>query len=162
MALLQLVAYGAQDIYLGGGSNVSFHNVTYRRHESFTISSETDKAKKMNLRQMLRNMLCIHNNVTKKINLAEPFIVPLLKNTECPITFTEISGDFIECTVCKICYNFSDENVKKWFKTHSKCSLCRGAMNKTVKNIHGYNTVYSALKSESESKINYYYSNSDY
>ena len=33
--LLQLVAYGAQDVYLTGNPQITFFKVTYRRHTNF-------------------------------------------------------------------------------------------------------------------------------
>lgn len=37
--LLQLVAYGAQDVYLTGNPQVTFFKVVYRRHTNFAIES---------------------------------------------------------------------------------------------------------------------------
>lgn len=37
--LMQLVAYGAQDIYLTGSPQITFWKVTYRRHTNFAIES---------------------------------------------------------------------------------------------------------------------------
>lgn len=37
--LLQLVAYGAQDVYLSGSPQITFFKVVYRRHTSFAIES---------------------------------------------------------------------------------------------------------------------------
>ena len=37
--LMQLVAYGAQDIYLSGNPQVTFFKVMYRRHTNFAIES---------------------------------------------------------------------------------------------------------------------------
>ena len=33
--LMQLVAYGAQDVYLTGNPQITFWKVTYRRHTNF-------------------------------------------------------------------------------------------------------------------------------
>jgi hypothetical protein len=38
-ANLQLVAYGAQDIYLTGNPQITFFKVVYRRHSNFAIES---------------------------------------------------------------------------------------------------------------------------
>ena len=38
-ALMQLVAYGAQDIYLTGNPQITFFNLVYRRHTNFSIES---------------------------------------------------------------------------------------------------------------------------
>ena len=35
--LMQLVAYGAQDIYLTGNPQISFFKAVYKRHTNFTI-----------------------------------------------------------------------------------------------------------------------------
>ena len=37
--LLQLVAYGAQDIYLTGNPQITFFKVVYRRHTNFSVES---------------------------------------------------------------------------------------------------------------------------
>lgn len=37
--LMQLVAYGAQDIYLTGNPQITFYKVVYRRHTNFSIES---------------------------------------------------------------------------------------------------------------------------
>jgi len=37
--LLQLVAYGAQDVYLTGNPQITFWKVTYRRHTNFSVES---------------------------------------------------------------------------------------------------------------------------
>lgn len=160
--LMQLVAYGAQDIYLSGRPQITF-NMNRQRHQTFSLSTnETKKVTiemdpRQKLRYMLEPLLDMHKKVVRKLDLNETFIVPVLRNTECPITYSEITDDFIECKVCKICYNYSDENVIKWFHSHNKCSLCRGEIDKTLKNIHGYNTIYSALKFEMNLKKHSYY-----
>ena len=35
--LMQLVAYGAQDIYLTGNPQITFFKVVYRRHTNFSV-----------------------------------------------------------------------------------------------------------------------------
>ena len=37
--LLQLVAYGAQDIYLTGNPQITFFKVVYRRHTNFSMET---------------------------------------------------------------------------------------------------------------------------
>ena len=37
--LLQLVAYGAQDVYLTGNPQITFFKVVYRRHTNFSLES---------------------------------------------------------------------------------------------------------------------------
>ena len=37
--LLQLAAYGAQDVYLTGNPQITFFKVVYRRHTNFSLES---------------------------------------------------------------------------------------------------------------------------
>ena len=37
--LMQLVAYGAQDVYLTGDPQITFFKVVYRRHTNFSVES---------------------------------------------------------------------------------------------------------------------------
>ena len=37
--LMQLVAYGAQDVYLTGNPQITFFKVVYRRHTNFSMES---------------------------------------------------------------------------------------------------------------------------
>ena len=37
--IMQLVAYGAQDIYLTGNPQITFFKVVYRRHTNFSMES---------------------------------------------------------------------------------------------------------------------------
>ena len=37
--LLQLVAYGAQDVYLTGNPQITFFKVVYRRHTNFAMEA---------------------------------------------------------------------------------------------------------------------------
>jgi len=37
--LLQLVAYGAQDVYLTGNPQITFFKVVYRRHTNFALET---------------------------------------------------------------------------------------------------------------------------
>ena len=39
--LMQLVAYGAQDVYLTGNPQITFFKVAYRRHTNFAMQAMT-------------------------------------------------------------------------------------------------------------------------
>ena len=59
--LMQLVAYGAQDVYLNGNPQITFFKVVYRRHTNFaveaieqTFSGSVDFGRKASL-QIRRN-----------------------------------------------------------------------------------------------------------
>jgi hypothetical protein len=66
-ALMQLVAYGAQDIYLTGNPQITFFKVLYRRHTNFaleeieqTFNGTADFGKKVSC-TVSRNGDLIHN-----------------------------------------------------------------------------------------------------
>ena len=49
--LMQLVAYGAQDIYLTGNPQITFFKVVYRRHTNFSMEcvEQTMKSERSSL-----------------------------------------------------------------------------------------------------------------
>jgi len=57
--LMQLVAYGAQDIYLTGNPQITFFKVVYRRHTNFSMES---------IQQTLNGTAGFGNNVTATIS----------------------------------------------------------------------------------------------
>ena len=57
--LLQLVAYGAQDIYLTGNPQITFFKVVYRRHTNFSMES---------IQQNFLNSVDFGNKVTSTIS----------------------------------------------------------------------------------------------
>ena len=57
--LLQLVAYGAQDVYLTGNPQITFFKVVYRRHTNFAIES---------IRQVFNGQAEYGNTITCQIS----------------------------------------------------------------------------------------------
>ena len=57
--LMQLVAYGAQDIYLTGNPQITFFKVVYRRHTNFSMES---------IRQTFNGTADFGNDVTATIS----------------------------------------------------------------------------------------------
>jgi hypothetical protein len=57
--LMQLVAYGAQDIYLTGNPQITFFKVVYRRHTNFSMEA---------IEQTLDGTVAIGNNVSATIS----------------------------------------------------------------------------------------------
>ena len=53
----------------------------------------------------------------------KPINTPILKNTECPITLNEITDLDLECSTCKMCYDYN--TTIHYFKNKSTCSHCR-------------------------------------
>ena len=60
-ALMQLVAYGAQDVYLTGNPQITFFKVVYKRHTNFSMEL---------IQQVLSGSSNFGNNVRCKINRA--------------------------------------------------------------------------------------------
>ena len=56
---MQLVAYGAQDIYLTGNPQITFFKVVYRRHTNFSMES---------IRQTFNGTADFGNDVTATIS----------------------------------------------------------------------------------------------
>ena len=57
--LMQLVAYGAQDIYLTGNPQITFFKVVYRRHTNFSMES---------IEQTLSGTVGLGNKVTATVS----------------------------------------------------------------------------------------------
>jgi hypothetical protein len=56
---MQLVAYGAQDVYLTGNPQITFFKVVYRRHTNFSMES---------IQQTLTGSLSFGNTVTATVS----------------------------------------------------------------------------------------------
>ena len=56
--ILQLVAYGAQDVYLTGNPQITFFKVIYRRHTNYAVES---------IKQTLNGTVNFGNRVTVQI-----------------------------------------------------------------------------------------------
>ena len=79
-ALMQLVAYGAQDVYLTGNPQITFFKVVYRRHTNFsveTIEHAVDSAKPGG-----RYTVTVHRNGDLATNCALRVKVPALSSTD--------------------------------------------------------------------------------
>ena len=78
--LMQLVAYGAQDVYLTGNPQITFFKVVYRRHTNFsieTIEHAIDSAKPGG-----RYTITVHRNGDLATNCALRIKLPALSNTD--------------------------------------------------------------------------------
>ena len=78
--LMQLVAYGAQDVYLTGNPQITFFKVVYRRHTNFsveTIEHAVDSAKPGG-----RYTVTVHRNGDLATNCALRVKVPALSSTD--------------------------------------------------------------------------------
>merc|ERR1711861_30537 len=87
--LMQLVAYGAQDIYLTGNPQITFFKVVYRRHTNFsmeaieqTFNGTADFGKKVQC-TISRNGDLIH----------KVYLQVTLPLVECPQNMDGVRGD---------------------------------------------------------------------
>ncbi len=156
--LMWLHAYGIQG-FPSPSTSPSTSNlwtVRYKRNEYFTIEPAIDCGIiRETLKIKLNALLSIHKEILKKIDNCESFVVPVLKNIECPITYNKITNEFIDCAVCKTCYDYSDEKVIQWFLLKSECSICKSTIKNITKNIQGYNTILYELKVQTTNQTSY-------
>lgn len=131
--LMQLVAYGAQDVYLNGNSNITFFTVQYRRYPNFSTE----------LLDNCHNMIYLdyldHNKKT-------PVIINkhIIGYNICPITQSKIKENELYMT-CDICHcNYLKDSLDLWLENHNNCPNCRG--NWTSKII--YKNVNEEIKNE--------------
>jgi len=109
--LLQLVAYGAQDVYLTGNPQITFFKVVYRRHTNFAIEAIEQTATGSNSLgsratfQLTRNGDLIHrvyfygkikNNSSSSVALVPNFGQRLLKTIELEIGGQRIDKHYSE------------------------------------------------------------------
>jgi len=145
--LLQLVAYGAQDVYLTGNPQITFFKVVYRRHTNFAIEAIQQTPTGSNSLgsrasiQITRNGDLIHriyfNGKIKNTSSADAVaLVPnfgqkLLKTVE-----LEIGGQRI------------DKHYSEWLYIWNELSLPVGKRD-------GYNVMVGANSTNSCTKLNY-------
>ena len=96
--------------------------------------------------EKLDRLLILHQFLSYQINFANPIVKPQLKNTTCPISLGDISNEFIECTTCGTCYDYSNTSTVGWFSQHNKCAVCRQQFVISVKHVGGENVLYNQLK----------------
>ena len=110
--LLQLVAYGAQDVYLTGNPQITFFKVVYRRHTNFAIEAIQQTASGSNslgsrtTYQITRNGDLIHRvyfygklkntSGSKKVALVPNVGQKLLKTVELEIGGQRIDKHYSE------------------------------------------------------------------
>jgi len=73
--LLQLVAYGAQDVYLTGNPQITFFKVVYRRHTNFSIES---------IRQSFSGNFDFGNRVTSQISRNGDLVSKMILEVDLP------------------------------------------------------------------------------
>jgi hypothetical protein len=125
-ALMQLVAYGAQDTFLTGNPQITFFRTTYRRHTNFANVEPLDHVQFNDIEY--ENIYDINKWTIKFVIILETD-----RNMECPINLEPINlnDQYCRCSQCK--HNFSKEALVEAFKTNHTCPMCRSEWNdKTV------------------------------
>ncbi len=91
----------------------------------------------------IANAVRLHGLILKEIDISNPICKNEIKNTECPITLTEITNQYIQCDNCKLCYDY--EGTEQWFNFNQYCSYCTQPISKTPQ-ILQYNLIYRYLQ----------------
>jgi len=89
--LLQLVAYGAQDVYLTGNPQITFFKVAYRRHTNFALEA---------IEQTFNGNATYGSRVTCQITrngdlINRVYFVGTIKNTNTAITTSSVNNECI-------------------------------------------------------------------
>lgn len=118
--LMQLIAYGAQDIYL-----TSNYSDNYSDYDSDYDSDD-------NLHQNMNNLQID----TKNWYQFDRPIKATDKNNECPITLEKIGPNESYCICAECNYIFNAEELKKALKTHNECPMCLSEWKSTIEYVN--------------------------
>ena len=120
--LMQLVAYGAQDVYLTGNPQITFFKVVYRRHTNFSVES---------IEQTLNGTVGAGNTVS--CNLSR-------------------NGDLVNNLLLEVtCTSGADSRAQGWMNAVSECSVEIGGQ-QIDKQYGEWMNVWTELTTSSEQK----------
>jgi hypothetical protein len=105
--LLQLVAYGAQDVYF---SDSDFNQSDFEYDNEFT--------------NQLNNLNNRFNSLNIEWHKFERPIKSTDKNNECPITLEKINLNDTYCMCLDCNYIFNANGLKIALQTHNECPMC--------------------------------------
>ena len=116
---MQLVAYGAQDVYLTGSNPIpTFFSTTFYRHQNFALNINNDTE---------------NNNIEPTpILIQKPEIIikylrlePDGGNNQCVISLEliEENGEYWQCNTCNKVVTW--ETAELWISQHKTCPYCR-------------------------------------
>ena len=146
--LMQLVAYGAQDIYLTGNPQITFFKVVYRRHTNFSCES---------IKQTFNGTNSFGSTVTATIsrngdlvtNMYLQFQLPALKrqvdihadnNNNDAIAYTnEVANALVKEVELEIGGQRIDNHYSEWLSIWSELNLTQSQKGQTV--FEGYNSM---------------------
>ena len=116
--LLQLVAYGAQDVYLTGNPQITFFKVVYRRHTNFSIES---------IQQTFNGSAGAGKRVTCQISRNGDLVHKLyLVLTNGTIAINKDGRDLIEKVEIEIGGQLIDRQYGNWMKIWNELTLPSG------------------------------------
>ena len=139
--LMQLVAYGAQDIYLTGNPQITFFKVVYRRHTNFSCEA---------IEQTFNGSNGFGNTVTATIsrngdlvtNMYLQVELPALKavdNAEQPFYTDEVGNALVKEVELEIGGQRIDKHYAEWLSIWSELNLSVSQKGQSVMN--GYNSM---------------------
>ena len=158
--LRSLMVIGSHDIYYRQEpsnnftrdyiyTNIQNQNKVFFKFECPPIPIPIIEQPKIQVRNLYLTVDFIKNIITilkqhQYILSYKPINTPILKNTECPITLNEITDLYLECSTCKMCYDYN--TTIHYFKNKSTCSHCRQNIDiKTLSQTHS-SQIYLMLK----------------
>jgi len=121
--LMQLVAYGAQDIYLTGNPQITFFKVVYRRHTNFSMES---------IQQTFNGSADFGGDVSATISRNGDLVYRMYLEHTCKFTASGAGGDHVQ-----LCERYGDSLIKE-------CEIEIGGQ-KIDKHTSMWNRVYSDL-----------------
>jgi hypothetical protein len=144
---MQLVAYGAQDIYLTGNPQITFFKVVYRRHTNFSVES---------IKQTFNGTNSFGNTVTATIsrngdlvtNMYLQFQLPALDDNvnlagggtdDSPAYVNEVGNALIEEVELEIGGQRIDKHYSEWLSIWSELNLTQSQKGEDIH--QGYNAM---------------------
>ena len=116
--LMQLVAYGAQDVYLTGNPEVTFFQAKYKRHTNFAME---------NIEQTVNGTAANSGRVSVTVarngDLVGDMYIELLSNTTAATTACWVAERAINNVELSIGGQRVDKHYQKWWRLYSELYL---------------------------------------
>ena len=87
---MQLVAYGAQDIYLTGNPQITFFKVVYRRHTNFAMESVAQTFEKL----VVKAGACVSATISRNGDLVHRVYLEVTKPNGTNVTSESVTDIF--------------------------------------------------------------------
>ena len=120
--LLQLVAYGAQDVYLTGNPQITFFKVVYRRHTNFSMEA---------IQQTFNGTVDFGKRVTAQISrngdlIHKMYIEATINSTDFAVASKYIGQRLIKQVELEIGGQLIDRQYSQWMHVWNELSLPNG------------------------------------